>query len=214
MKYLKLFSIMLLIALLGIFSACSSDSNKSGGDVPSVGDVDYTASDAATDHVLVEMADGSKFIIELYPDLAPITVANFKDLVAQKFYDGLTFHRIYAGFVIQGGDPKGDGTGGSGNPIKGEFALNGFNNKIDHVRGVVSMARRSDSYNSATSQFFVCLSDETASQLDGGYAAFGRVIAGMDTVDMLAALPVIDRVNHRPVVNVVMKSVSFINIEK
>ena len=109
-------------------------------------------------------------VIQLRPDVAPITVENFESLVSSGFYDGLTFHRVYSGFMIQGGDPDGNGTGGSGKTIKGEFSANGVNNTLSHKRGVVSMAR-SSSYNSASSQFFICHADSTF--LDGNYAAFG-----------------------------------------
>lgn len=131
--------------------------------------------------VLVEMENGENFTLELYPDYAPETVANFKKLVEEGFYDGLTFHRVVAGFMAQGGDPQGTGMGGSKDKIKGEFSANGFaQNTLSHERGVISMARSMD-YNSASSQFFICYDD--ASFLDGQYAAFGKVIDGMDTVN-------------------------------
>ena len=122
--------------------------------------------------------------VELDADIAPITVTNFIDLVNDKFYDGLTFHRIIKGFMIQGGDPSANGTGGSPETIKGEFIANGIPNDISHVRGVISMARRSDSYDSASSQFFIMHADNT--DLDSYYAAFGHVTKGMDVVDKIA----------------------------
>ena len=128
--------------------------------------------------------------LELDADIAPITVTNFVNLVNEKFYDGLTFHRIIDGFMIQGGDPLGNGTGGSEETIKGEFSLNGVENSISHVRGVISMARSNNSYNSASSQFFIVQQDSTS--LDGGYAAFGRVIRGMEVVDEIAKVEVED----------------------
>ncbi len=127
-------------------------------------------------------------VIQLRPDVAPITVENFESLVSSGFYDGLTFHRVYSGFMIQGGDPDGNGTGGSGKTIKGEFSANGVNNTLSHKRGVVSMAR-SSSYNSASSQFFICHADSTF--LDGNYAAFGEVVSGMDVVDGIAGTAVV-----------------------
>ncbi len=131
--------------------------------------------------VLVEMENGENFTLELYPDYAPETVANFKKLVEEGFYDGLTFHRVVAGFMAQGGDPQGTGMGGSKDKIKGEFSANGYaQNTLSHKKGVISMARSMD-YNSASSQFFICYDD--ASFLDGQYAAFGKVIDGMDTVN-------------------------------
>lgn len=125
--------------------------------------------------------------LELYPDAAPITVENFTKLVSEGFYDGLTFHRIISGFMIQGGDPLGNGTGGSKTRIKGEFKQNGFDNPIKHARGVISMAR-SMMPDSASSQFFIMHAD--APHLDGAYAAFGKVTSGMDTVDKIAAVKV------------------------
>ena len=122
--------------------------------------------------------------IELYPEVAPKSVANFVKLAESKFYDGLTFHRIVPGFVIQGGDPLGNGTGGPGWHIPGEFAANGFKNDLQHVRGVLSWARAQDP-NSAGSQFFIMVDD--APHLDGQYAAFGRLTAGLDVVDQIVA---------------------------
>ena len=122
---------------------------------------------------------------ELYPDVAPVTVKNFTDLIKRGFYDGLTFHRVVAGFMIQGGCPRGDGTGGPGYHIKGEFAANGVKNALKHTRGVLSMARAMDP-DSAGSQFFIMHAD--APHLDGQYAAFGKVTSGMDAVDAIAAV--------------------------
>ena len=134
--------------------------------------------------VTVKMANGKMFKAELYPDKAPNTVNNFLSLVNKGFYNGIIFHRVIAGFMIQGGDPDGVGTGGPGYRIKGEFAGNGFTqNDIAHVRGVLSMARAQHP-DSAGSQFFVM--HEDADYLDGQYAAFGKVIEGMETVDEIA----------------------------
>ncbi|MHB1454842.1 MAG: peptidylprolyl isomerase [Saccharofermentanales bacterium] len=135
--------------------------------------------------VVIEMEDGGIIKLELYPDQAPVTVANFVRLVGEGFYDGLIFHRVISGFMIQGGDPEGTGMGGSDDTIKGEFAANGFENPIKHVRGVISMAR-SKAYDSASSQFFIMHQD--ADSLDGSYAAFGKVVEGMDVVDRIAAV--------------------------
>lgn len=138
--------------------------------------------------VLVTMDNGAQFTIELYPEYAPETVANFENLVKEGFYNGLTFHRVVAGFMAQGGDPKGNGTGGSEKTIHGEFASNGFTqNTLSHTRGVISMAR-SMMKNSASSQFFICYTDACA-QLDGDYAAFGKVIEGMEVVDDFNRVP-------------------------
>lgn len=133
--------------------------------------------------VVIEMENGKKMKIELYPDKAPITVANFEKLVKEGFYNGLTFHRVIPDFMIQGGDPEGTGMGGSKDKIKGEFASNGVKNDLKHTRGVVSMAR-SMMKDSASSQFFIMHKD--APHLDGEYAAFGKVIEGLDVIDEIA----------------------------
>ena len=130
--------------------------------------------------IKVTMENGGEFIIELCPEVAPITCANFLKLVKSGFYNGLTFHRVIDGFMAQGGDPEGTGCGGSDENIKGEFRMNGVNNTLSHTRGVISMAR-SQNPNSASSQFFICYGDCTF--LDGQYAAFGKVTEGMETVD-------------------------------
>ena len=135
----------------------------------------------ANTKINAEMENGSSFVIELLPEYAPKTAANFEKLVREGFYDGLKFHRVIDGFMAQGGDPMGTGIGGSDENIVGEFADNGFmQNTLSHQRGVISMARSANP-NSASSQFFICYGD--ASFLDGQYAAFGRVIEGMETVD-------------------------------
>ena len=131
----------------------------------------------------ITMENGGEITLELYPEIAPITVENFVSLVKEGFYNGLIFHRVIAGFMIQGGDPMGIGIGGSGKNIKGEFKMNGVDNNLSHKRGVISMAR-SQMFDSASSQFFICHADATF--LDGQYAAFGAVIDGMETVDEIA----------------------------
>lgn len=132
----------------------------------------------------IEMENGKKMTLELYPEYAPQTVENFVELVGQGFYDGLIFHRVIDGFMIQGGDPTGTGMGGSENTIRGEFRANGVNNTIKHKRGTVSMARTNEP-NSASSQFFIVQRDSL--YLDGQYAAFGRVTEGMEVVDEIAS---------------------------
>ena len=135
--------------------------------------------------VNIKMQDGGEIKCELYPDIAPISVENFVKLASKGFYNGLTFHRVIPGFMIQGGCPKGDGTGGPGYTIKGEFSRNGVKNDLRHTRGVLSMARAADP-DSAGSQFFIM--HEDAPHLDGSYAAFGKVISGMDVVDRIASV--------------------------
>ncbi|PWL70052.1 MAG: peptidylprolyl isomerase [Bacillota bacterium] len=134
-------------------------------------------------HAEIVVQDYGTIKVELDADQAPITVQNFIDLANSGFYDGLTFHRIIEGFMIQGGDPNGDGTGGSGHTIRGEFTQNGVNNTLSHTRGAISMAR-SSAVNSASSQFFIVHEDST--YLDGSYAVFGYVTEGMDVVDAIA----------------------------
>ena len=153
--------------------------------------------------ITIEMENGGKITLELYPDKAPITVANFEKLVKEGFYNGLTFHRIIPGFMIQGGDPLGNGMGGSDKKIKGEFKSNGVNNDIKHVRGVISMARSYDP-NSASSQFFIMHAD--APHLDGQYAAFGKVTSGMEVVDEIASIPT--DYSDRPKIAVRIKTVT------
>ena len=143
--------------------------------------------------VTIQMENGKEIKIELYPNVAPVTVENFKKLVQEGFYDGLIFHRVISGFMIQGGCPEGTGMGGPGYQIKGEFAQNGVKNDLKHTRGVISMAR-SARPDSAGSQFFIMHAD--APHLDGQYAAFGTVVEGMDVVDEIAAVPV--DYNDRP----------------
>lgn len=135
--------------------------------------------------VTITMEDGSIIKVELYPEIAPNTVANFISLVKKGFYDGLTFHRVIRGFMIQGGCPQGTGTGGPGYHIKGEFSGNGVQNNLKHTKGVISMARAMDP-NSAGSQFFIMHAN--APHLDGQYAAFGKVVEGLDVVDKIASV--------------------------
>ena len=149
------------------------------------------------------MENGDTIKAELYPDVAPITVENFVKLVKEGFYDGLTFHRIISGFMIQGGCPNGNGTGGPGHTIKGEFSMNGVKNDLKHTPGLLSMAR-SMAPDSAGSQFFIM--HKTSPHLDGQYAAFGQVIEGMDVVNKLAE--VATDYSDAPLEKQVMKSVT------
>jgi peptidyl-prolyl cis-trans isomerase B (cyclophilin B) len=152
--------------------------------------------------VIIELENGKQIKIELYPEIAPETVANFEKLVNKGFYNGLTFHRVISGFMIQGGCPHGNGTGNSGEHIKGEFAANGFKNDLKHTRGVLSMARAADP-NSASCQFFIMHKD--APHLDGSYAAFGKVVEGIEVVDEIAETET--DYSDKPVTPVVMKKV-------
>ena len=152
--------------------------------------------------VRITMDSGKVIRLELYPETAPITVENFLDLVKKGFYNGLTFHRIISGFMIQGGDPDGNGMGGPGYSIKGEFKSNGVDNPLKHEKGVISMARSMDP-NSAGSQFFIM--HEAAPHLDGQYAAFGKVIEGLDVVDEIASVET--GFQDAPVEKVIMEKV-------
>jgi peptidyl-prolyl cis-trans isomerase B (cyclophilin B) len=157
--------------------------------------------------VTIEMDNGKTIKVELYPDVAPNTVNNFISLVKKGFYDGTIFHRVMPGFMIQGGDPEGQGIGGPGYGIKGEFTNNGFKNDLKHTRGIISMAR-SQSLDSAGSQFFIMTAD--APSLDGLYAAFGKVIEGMDTVDEIVnqTIDPNDPQHSRPAKPMAMKKVT------
>ncbi|MBQ9520881.1 MAG: peptidylprolyl isomerase [Acholeplasmatales bacterium] len=152
--------------------------------------------------VVLEVENMGSATIELFPDVAPISVENFLKLVDSKFYDGIIFHRVISGFMIQGGDPKGIGVGGSKDKIKGEFLQNGVNNLLHHSRGVISMARTMDP-NSATSQFFIM--HEDAPHLDGGYAAFGAVVDGIELVDKIASVKT--NFNDKPLTDVRIKTI-------
>lgn len=165
----------------------------------------FTETNKQTDYVKIEMESGNSLVLSLDEKNAPLTVANFKKLVSEKFYDGLIFHRVIAGFMIQGGDPTGTGMSGSKDKIKGEFLMNGVRNTLSHKRGVISMAR-TNAPDSASSQFFICHAD--ASFLDGQYAAFGEVVEGIETVDEIASVPT--NAMDKPLKEQKMKRVYFV----
>ena len=190
-----------------------------GSSAPLHADLDFTAVDPATvsettqvtEYVKMTVAGYGDMIIRLYPEVAPKTVENFQKLVSEGFYDGLTFHRVIPDFVIQTGDPNGDGTGGSDKDIKGEFRLNGFENNLKHIRGVISMARLGSDYNSASSQIFVCLESNTkCASLNGGYAGFGYVVSGMEVADAIAKVRTDS--NDKPVTEVVIEKACFVTV--
>lgn len=170
----KIIAILLAAILTLTFCGCSKRQSEFDSD---------TGSGYGTHHAVITVKDYGDIKLVLDGDTAPITVKNFVELAKSGFYDGLTFHRIIKGFMIQGGDPKGNGTGGSDKTIRGEFSKNGVENNISHKRGVISMARLQDN-NSASSQFFIM--HEDGDYLDGSYAAFGHVTEGMDVVDKIA----------------------------
>ena len=205
----KLVSVLLLLTMLTLcFASCKkSDNNGDDADIAPLPN-GVTEIDQASNFVLLAIKGYGNIIIELYPDTAPRTVENFKKLVSQKFYDGLTFHRVIENFMIQGGDPAGDGTGGSPDNIKGEFSANGVENNLKHERGVISMARAGYSMDSASSQFFIM--HKTKAHLDGQYAAFGKVIYGMDTVDKIALVDTDS--NDKPLSSVVIAYAKFVSV--
>ena len=177
----KVGSICLVVLLILSLAGCSKTSTVGITVVPTDRqDSDAEPQGVGTHHAEIDIQDYGTITVELDGDIAPITVQNFMDLANDGFYDGLTFHRIIAGFMMQGGDPNGNGTGGSETTIKGEFSSNGVENTLSHTRGAISMAR-SQNPDSASSQFFICHADSNF--LDGQYACFGYVTDGMDVVD-------------------------------
>ena len=206
-KIKKISAIMVAAVILCtcfLMSGCGGDTESSSSEETTSASTD-TTNYKSSYTAIIDVKDYGKIEVELYEELAPITVKNFVDLAKDGFYDGLTFHRIITGFMIQGGDPLGNGTGGSKKTIKGEFAQNGVENNLSHTRGVISMAR-SAMPNSASSQFFIMHQD--APHLNGQYAAFGKVVEGMDVVDEIAAVDV--NFNDKPLVDQVMKKVTLI----
>ena len=182
-------ALAVLLACVVALAACGQRGGAQGssdGSASSSGIIESVADDdpygTGVHHATIEVEGYGTIEVALNANVAPITVSNFCHLANEGFYDGLTFHRVIEGFMIQGGDPNGDGTGGSGQYIKGEFSANNVKNSLPHTRGTISMAR-SQAYNSASSQFFIVQSDSTF--LDGDYAAFGHVTEGMDVVDQI-----------------------------
>ena len=186
-KHIRNILVVLMTLSLILLAGCGGGSSEEA-EAPDTSQPETTelisADPIGIHHAEIEIKDYGTVSVELDGDTAPITVQNFMDLAKAGFYDGLTFHRIIDGFMIQGGDPNGDGTGGSGTNIPGEFASNGYANNIAHAKGVISMARAQDP-DSASSQFFIMV--EEAPYLDGQYAAFGHVTEGQDIVDKIAA---------------------------
>ena len=196
-KMKKLFAVVMTVAMVFAMTACGGNqatSNTGGSSVDANIPGTYTPElldETTTYYADIDIADYGKITVKLNQAEAPVSCANFVALAEDGFYNGITFHRIMAGFMMQGGDPEGTGMGGSENNIVGEFAQNGYENNISHKRGVISMARANDP-NSASSQFFICHADSEF--LDGAYAAFGEVTEGLDVVDAVcnAAQPIDD----------------------
>jgi len=208
--------VLCIVMAMLLLCSCSSGVNmtyttsENGNPTPTPTPTDNTVKEnikMENTNIKITMDNGGEIYLELYPEYAPETVSNFVSLVKDGFYDGLTFHRIIRGFMIQGGDPEGTGFGGSDKTIKGEFASNGFTqNTLSHERGVISMAR-SQMPDSASSQFFIVHEDSTF--LDGDYAAFGVVTEGMDTVDEIAS--VATDYNDRPITPVTIEKMEIID---
>lgn len=170
-----------------------------------------TESAEPTDYVLIDVEGYGQMVARLYPDVAPKTVANFKRLVSEEFYDGITFHRVVKNFVIQCGDPNGDGiSDGNEETVDGEFTANGFENNFPHKRGVLGLARATNP-NSGSTQFYICHQDAMVAQLDGSYATFGIVTYGLDVLDEIAGVQV-NPYNDKPLEDVVIKSIRFVNV--
>lgn len=210
---MRKFRIMMFISLLAVILTsigCGSQTPNKANTQATEKDKAQTQSNTGTPTsknnpvVTITMANEEQIKVELYPDVAPNTVKSFISLVKKGFYNGLIFHRVIPEFMIQGGDPNGNGLGGPGYSIKGEFANNGFENNLKHERGVISMGRAPKSNDSAGSQFFIVV--KTAPSLDKEYAAFGKVISGLDAVDKIVNTPR-DK-NDKPNQNQVMKSVT------
>ncbi len=207
----KLISLILAAATLLALSACTITYTTDG--VPETQQTfDVTKKDRI--NVVIVLKDGRQMKAELYPDTAPITVQNFVDLCTSGFYDGLIFHRVIKDFMIQGGDPQGNGTGGSGKTIKGEFSANGVENNLKHTKGVLSMARRGKdasgnmNYDSATSQFFIVSAKEYPS-LDGQYAAFGKLTEGYDVLAELQSVATDE--NDKPLTDITIKYIRVVD---
>ncbi len=222
MKVKKVIKIFLCMSLLFILSSCGNKEEENlnyttsevdGKTIYTIKTKKYVSSDKETNLVMIDVRDYGIMVAELYPDKAPITVENFKNLVSKNFYSGLIFHRVMKNFVIQTGDPQGNGIGGSDKTIKGEFEANGVKNDISHVRGVLSMARKkgsnpetSETFNSASSQFYIVQDDAT--YLDGKYAGFGKLVSGYDVLDKIASVET--NMNDKPINDVVIKNVRFV----
>lgn len=218
-KYLKY---VLCLCLLFMLCGCSEEEKKmnysteklNGKTIYNIENKKYIESEEATNYIKIDVNNYGIMIAELYPEVAPITVENIKELIKAKFYDGIIFHRVIKDFMIQTGDPTGTGMGGSEKEIKGEFEINGIKNNISHTRGVLSMARRGsnpeteDTLNSASSQFFIVHQDSNF--LDGSYASFGKLLNGYDILDKIATTST--NQNDKPLNDIKMNSIRFVTL--
>ena len=199
--------LIMLAMILLITTGCGNKDLTNGN----IDGYTFKETEEETNYVKLITDEDEVVLIELYPDIAPITVKNFQGLVKNKYYDGLIFHRVVKDFMIQTGDPTGTGYGGSEEKIKGEFSSNGVKNSLKHEHGVISMARQSNDMDSASSQIFICASDNVEF-LDGDYAAFGRVIAGYQAVDRISKVETDS--NDKPVVKETIQSIRFVEVSK
>lgn len=210
---------LVIISLLLVVFGCKremvnyiTDQTENGTTIYEIDSTRYIETEEKTNLIKIDVPSYGIIIAELYPEIAPITVENYKKLVDEKFFDNMIFHRVINNFMIQTGDPTGTGTGGSVETIKGEFATNGVTNDLSHTRGVLSMARQGalvdteETMNSASSQFFIVQADST--YLDGKYAAFGKVIHGMDVVDKVAAVET--DANDKPLMTQNISTIRFV----
>ena len=219
---LACFSLVLVLCL------CSTLLTGCARKAPAFAELDFSSVDpdalievdSPTNLVKISVEGFGDVIVRLYPEVAPKTVKNFQSLVSQHFYDGLTFHRVVTDFMIQTGDPEGTGLGGSGQEIRGEFSVNGFENNLKHIKGTVSMARRGDDNNSASSQFFIVqkTSSSNSSALNGNYASFGYVVYGMEVVDAIAKVPVRNNASTNeksvPITPVAISTIRFVKVQE
>ena len=214
----NIFKILILILALFLVAGCGkkkgNEENKMVEEIKegTIEGYHFKQVDEPTDRVKIQMANGDIILVVLSNKDTPITIAHFKKLVSEKFYDGIIFHRIIADFMIQAGDPTGTGYHGSDEKIKGEFSANGVKNDLSHTAGVISMARGGNDMNSASSQFFIMASNTHTAALDGNYAAFGRVFAGMNVVEKLSTVETDN--NDKPLQEQKIQSIRFIEIIK
>ncbi len=207
----KICLVLLLIAGIVLLTGCEKK-DLTKGEIKSWQSeetIKFEETEEVTNYIKIVTNKEEVILLELYPEIAPITVKNFQKLVSEKFYDNLIFHRVIENMMIQGGDPQGTGFGGSDETIKGEFSSNGVKNDLKHEAGIISMAR-SNEPDSASSQFFICV--DTVSFWDGEYAAFGKVIAGFDAVERISK--VTTNTQDKPETIQKMTSIRFVNIEK
>lgn len=213
----KIIKILSAIIMMFTLASCETKLNfimeeSEGQKIYTIENTKFKESSEETNLVLINVKNKGAMVAELYPDIAPITVKNFKKLISENFYDGLTFHRVINNFMIQTGDPTGTGIGGSEENIKGEFELNGVKNNLSHIRGVLSMARRGanpdteETMNSASSQFFIVHADSDF--LDGSYASFGKVIHGLEVIDLIAKVQTDE--NDKPLTDVIIDEIIFL----